>query len=76
MDNLFGLSMDVIMAVLLAAFLAAIAAVGWFAIRNRVMVRLGLRNIPRRRGQTTLIIIGVMLSTVIIAAARWARATR
>ena len=69
MDNLFGLSMDVIMAVLLAAFLAAIAAVGWFALRNRVMVRLGLRNIPRRRGQTTLIIIGVMLSTVIIAAA-------
>ena len=61
--------MDLIMAVLLAAFLAAMAVVGWMALRNRVMVRLGLRNIPRRRGQTTLIIIGVMLSTVIIAAA-------
>ena len=69
MDNLFGVSMDLIMAVLLAAFLAAIAVVGWLALRNRVMVRLGLRNIPRRRGQTILIVIGVMLSTVIIAAA-------
>ena len=68
MDNLFGVSMDLIMAVLLAAFLASMAVVGWLALRNRVMVRLGLRNIPRRRGQTILIIIGVMLSTVIIAA--------
>ncbi len=60
--------MDLIMAVLLAAFLASMAVVAWLALRNRVMVRLGLRNIPRRRGQTILIIIGVMLSTVIIAA--------
>ena len=61
--------MDLVMAVLLAVFLASMAVVGVLALRNRVMVRLGLRNIPRRRGQTVLIIIGVMLSTVIIAAA-------
>ena len=30
---------------------------------------MGVRNIPRRRAQTTLIVIGLMLSTVIISAA-------
>jgi len=39
------------------------------ALRNRVMFLVGLRNIPRRRAQTTLIIIGLMLSTLIISAA-------
>ena len=69
MDKLFGLSMDLVMAVLLSIFLLGLAVVGVLAWRNRIMLKLGLRNIPRRRGQTALIIIGVMLSTVIIAAA-------
>ena len=69
MEELFGLSINVIMTVLLALFLGAVAVVTVLAWRNRVMVKLGLRNIPRRPGQTVLIIIGVMLSTVIIAAA-------
>ena len=30
---------------------------------------MGLRNIPRRASQTTLIVIGLMLSTMIITAA-------
>ena len=69
MDELFGLSMNVIMVVVLAIFLATIAVVTVVALRNRVMLKMGLRPIPRRLGQTVLIIIGVMLSTVIIAAA-------
>jgi putative ABC transport system permease protein len=68
-EELFGLSLNLMMAVLLALFLGAMGVVAVLAWRNRVMVKLGLRNIPRRRGQTLLIIIGVMLSTVIIAAA-------
>jgi putative ABC transport system permease protein len=43
-----------------------LAFMGW---RNRVMVRLGLRNIPRRRAQTILIVVGLMLGTLIISAA-------
>ena len=39
------------------------------ALRNRIMLKLGLRNIPRRRAQTVLVIVGVMLSTMIAAAA-------
>ena len=69
MEELFGLSMNILMMALLAIFLAAIAVVAVLAFRNRIMVKLGLRNIPRRRAQTVLIIIGVMLSTVIVSAA-------
>ena len=38
------------------------------ALRNRVFLKLALRNIPRRPAQTTLIVVGLMLSTMIIAA--------
>ena len=69
MKELFGLSMNVVMVFLLAVFLAGMMVVLVMALRNRIMLKLGLRPIPRRLGQTVLIIIGVMLSTVIIAAA-------
>ena len=69
MEELFGLSMDLIMYVRLAAFLPVIAGVAVMAWRNRVMLKLGLRNIPRRKSQTTLIIVGIMISTLIMAAA-------
>ena len=69
MQELFGLSMNVIMIALLAIFLAAMGIVLLLGLRNRVVLKLGLRPIPRRPGQTVLIIVGVMLSTVIISAA-------
>src|SRR5207248_4467600 len=47
----------------------ALASVGFVALRNRVMFKLGIRNIPRRRSQTVLIVLGLMLSTLIISAA-------
>jgi len=69
MEELFGVSMDIIMAVLLAIFLPVIAVVAYMAWRNPVMLKLGLRNIPRRKSQTSLIIVGIMMSTLIMAAA-------
>jgi putative ABC transport system permease protein len=69
MEELFGISMDTLARDLLVAvglILVALLVLGW---RNRVMMRLGLRNIGRRRAQTTLIVFGLMLSTLIIAAA-------
>ena len=69
MEELFGLSMDIIMYVLLAVFLPVIAGVAVMAWRNRVMLKLGLRNIPRRKSQTALIIVGIMISTLIMASA-------
>ena len=47
----------------------AIASVLYVVLRNRVMFQIGVRNIPRRRAQTILIIIGLMLSTLIISTA-------
>ena len=69
MEELFGLSLNVWVAVLLAVFLLTLAVVAVLALRNRIMLKLGLRNIPRRLGMTVLIIVGVMLSTVIMSAA-------
>jgi putative ABC transport system permease protein len=70
MEEFFGIiSMDDLAISLLVAvglILLALLVLGW---RNRVLVRLGLRNIPRRRAQTVLIVFGLMLSTLIIAAA-------
>ena len=69
MEKLFGLPMNGVMLALLAIFLATMAVVVALALRNRIMLKLGLRPIPRRPGQSTLIVVGVMLSTVIMAAA-------
>ena len=69
MDELFGLSMNRIMLGLLAIVVPSLLAVAVMALRNRVMLKLGLRNIPRRRIQTVLIVVGIMLSSVIMAAA-------
>jgi putative ABC transport system permease protein len=69
MEELFGISMDDLSVVLLGAvglFVLTLLVLGW---RNRVILRLGLRNIPRRRAQTALIVLGLMLSTLIVAAA-------
>ena len=68
MEDLFGVKMDWIMYVLLAIFLPVVAVIGFMAVRNRVMLKMGLRNIPRRKAQTALIVFGIMISTLIMAA--------
>ena len=69
MEEIFGIELKTLMLVLLVVFAAIMASIIFMAIRNPVLVKLGLRNIPRRPAQTALIIIGSMLSAVIIAAA-------
>jgi putative ABC transport system permease protein len=69
MNELFGISMDLIMFVLLALLAVSLVSMAYVALRNPIMFKLGIRNIPRRRAQTTLIVLGLMLSTVIISAA-------
>src|SRR3972149_11008569 len=61
--------MGTLMLVLLVAFATVMGLATALALRNRVLLKLGVRNIPRRRGRTTLIVVGLMLGTVIIAAA-------
>lgn len=69
MKEIFGIPTTSIMFVLLAIFVACMLAAIWIAFRNRVVFKMGIRNVPRRPAQTILIIVGLMLSTLIIAAA-------
>ena len=69
MEELFGVSINVYMFVLLALLVPAFLVVLYRGWRNPVLVKLGLRNIPRRKTQTILIIVGIMLSAVITSAA-------
>ncbi len=69
MNEVFGVSMTSIMLVLLGLLALCLLSVAWVAWRRPVVFKLGVRNIPRRRAQTTLIVAGLMLSTLIIAAA-------
>lgn len=69
MDTIFGVSMNGAMVVLLVLLAVCLAAVAWVAWRRPVIFKLGIRNIPRRKTQTTLIVIGLMLSTLITSAA-------
>ncbi len=68
METLFGLQMQYIAAGLTATLLILILAIAIIAIRNRFLIKLSLRNIPRRRTQSILIIVGLMLSSTIVAA--------
>ena len=68
MNKLFGIPMTSIMWVLVALFVICVATVVAIYLSNRVMFRLGLRNVARRRTQTGLVIVGLMLATLIITA--------
>ena len=69
MNSLFGIPMDTLMAVFSAASAAAMGVVAALALRNRVFLKLSLRNIQRRPGRAALIVVGLMLGTAIVAAA-------
>lgn len=69
MQDLFGIPMTTIAAVCVALTALIVLLLGFLAVRNPVMFKTGLRNIPRRRTQTALIVFGLMLATVIMTAA-------
>ncbi|MDQ3512373.1 MAG: ABC transporter permease [Chloroflexota bacterium] len=69
MDEIFGIPMTGIMLVLVVLLVICLVSLGWVAWRRPVIVRMGMRNIPRRPAQSALIILGLMLSTLLISAA-------
>lgn len=69
MDTIFGIPMNGILLVLAVLLASTLLVIGWIAWRRPVIFRLGVRNIPRRRAQTILILVGLMLSTTITTAA-------
>jgi putative ABC transport system permease protein len=68
MESLFGLPMQTLMVILVAMFAIAIGSVTCILVTNRTMFKMGLRNVPRRKLQTGLIVVGLMLATLIITA--------
>ncbi|MEW5869917.1 MAG: FtsX-like permease family protein [Chloroflexota bacterium] len=69
MQKLFGLEIASIAGGLSAALVLVLICLGLLALRYPVFFKLGLRPIPRRRAQSTLIVVGLMLATLIITAA-------
>ncbi len=69
MEKLFGLEMATIAGVLSGMLLFVIACLALLAWRRPVFLKLGLRPIPRRKAQSILIVLGLMLATLIITAA-------
>ena len=65
LDNL-GSNTAIALTGAVVAILLYLALLYW---RNPVLVKLGVRNIPRRPTQSVLIVIGLALSTIIIVSA-------
>lgn len=69
MSELFGVPVGSLAVVLGSLVVVALTAVGALAVRNRVLFKLGVRNMARRRGRTAIIVGGLMLGTMIIGSA-------
>src|SRR5215213_8044864 len=69
MTAILGVPTTTITAIVAAIFLAALTILAIVGLRDPLLLRLSLRNIPRRRAQSALIALGLALSTVIITTA-------
>jgi putative ABC transport system permease protein len=69
MTELFGIPVGTLLAILGATLVVVAGALAVLALRSPVLVRLGVRNVGRRRARSALIVVGLMLGTAIIAAA-------
>ncbi len=69
MERIFGVPTTPIATAVAALWLLCALVVVVLGLRNRVLLKLALRQIPRRRTQTALVTLGLMLSTTIITTA-------
>ena len=67
MEKVFGLPATGLAITMAALLLFIFLVIGIAAARRFILVKMGTRNIPRRKGQSILIVIGLMLSSAIIA---------
>ena len=68
MDSLFGVSTQLLSQIVGIATVLTIVVIIGLSVTNRIMFRIGSRNITRTPLQSLLIVIGLMLSTTIIGA--------
>ena len=68
MISYFGIPSSTVAAWIAAVVGTVLLALLLLGAVNRVLLKMALRNIPRRRAQTVLILFGLMLATLIITA--------
>src|SRR3954471_6502462 len=68
MDRVFGLPAGPLATALAVMLVTAVGVLTTIAVKNLVFLKIGLRNIPRRRSRSALIVAGLMLGTTIISA--------
>ena len=66
MNNIFGADINDIALGVGIAVAIVMAVLVVFTLRRPLVVKMGLRNIPRRRAQTILIVFGLTLATIIV----------
>ncbi len=69
MEELFGLPTIRLMWIVVAIASVAAAVIAYIFLKRPILVRMGLRNIPRRRAQTVLVTMGLTLATIIVTIA-------
>ena len=69
MEELFGLPTIQLMWIVVAIVGVASAVIAFIFFKQPILVRIGLRNIPRRRAQTVLVTMGLTLATIIVTIA-------
>jgi len=69
LEKLFGIPINSMLVYLLIALGIGAVIIAVAALRNPVLFKMGIRNITRRPAQTTLILLGLMLTTLLFSAA-------
>jgi len=69
MNTIFGIPAGTLLYTLLGLVALIFLGVAYSALRYPLPFRLGVRNLPRRKSQTALIVVGLALSTLIITSA-------
>ena len=69
MAELFGIPTAQLTSVLLGVLAAGTLILAMLALRDPTSFRMSIRNVPRRKAQTALIVVGLMLATILFSAA-------
>jgi putative ABC transport system permease protein len=69
MNTIFGIPANLLLIILITLSGLILGSVAFSALRFPLAFRLGIRNLPRRKSQTFLIVSGLALSTLIITSA-------
>src|SRR5579884_2560242 len=69
MTSFFGIPTETLARILALALVAGLLVLALLALRHPLLFKLGTRNIGRRKTQTAMIAVGLMLSTMLITAA-------